>query len=231
MRAIMWIVIASLLLAALVGAPLPATAAEPAVVIPAPALDDARAAGPLQTAVLAGGCFWGVQGVYEHVRGVKQVLSGYSGGSKATAEYEVVSRGRTGHAESVQIRFDPKEISYGEILRIYFSVVHDPTQLDQQGPDSGPQYRSNIFYASSTQRKIAQAYIVQLDQAKVFERPIVTRLDPLKAFYPAEEYHQDFLQHNPNHPYIVINDLPKIDNLRKIFPTYFREPPISAKGN
>jgi len=224
-------VIASLLLAALIGAPLPATAAEPAVVIPAPALDDARAAGPLQTAVLAGGCFWGVQGVYEHVRGVKQVLSGYSGGSKATAEYEVVSRGRTGHAESVQIRFDPKEISYGEILRIYFSVVHDPTQLDQQGPDSGPQYRSNIFYASSAQRKIAQAYIVQLDQAKVFERPIVTRLDPLKAFYPAEEYHQDFLQHNPNHPYIVINDLPKIDNLRKIFPTYFREPPISAKGN
>ena len=227
----MWIVIACLLLAALVGAPLPATAAEPAVVIPAPALDDARAAGPLQTAVLAGGCFWGVQGVYEHVRGVKQVLSGYSGGSKVTAEYEVVSRGRTGHAESVQIRFDPKEISYGEILRIYFSVVHDPTQLDQQGPDSGPQYRSNIFYASSAQRKIAQAYIVQLDQAKVFERPIVTRLDPLKAFYPAEEYHQDFLQHNPNHPYIVINDLPKIDNLRKIFPTYFREPPISAKGN
>jgi len=227
----MWTVIASLLLAALVGAPLPATAAEPAVVIPAPALDDARAAGPLQTAVLAGGCFWGVQGVYEHVRGVKQVLSGYSGGSKATAEYEVVSRGRTGHAESVQIRFDPKEISYGEILRIYFSVVHDPTQLDQQGPDSGPQYRSNIFYASSAQRKIAQAYIVQLDQAKVFERPIVTRVDPLKAFYPAEEYHQDFLQHNPNHPYIVINDLPKIDNLRKIFPTYFREPPISAKGN
>ena len=224
-------VIASLLLAALVGAPLPATAAEPAVVIPAPALDDARAAGPLQTAVLAGGCFWGVQGVYEHVRGVKQVLSGYSGGSKATAEYEVVSRGRTGHAESVQIRFDPKEISYGEILRIYFSVVHDPTQLDQQGPDSGPQYRSNIFYASSAQRKIAQAYIVQLDQAKVFERPIVTRVDPLKAFYPAEEYHQDFLQHNPNHPYIVINDLPKIDNLRKILPTYFREPPISAKGN
>ena len=227
----MWIVIASLLLAALVGAPLPATAAEPAVVIPAPALDDARAAGPLQTAVLAGGCFWGVQGVYEHVRGVKQVLSGYSGGSKATAEYEVVSRGRTGHAESVQIRFDPKEISYGEILRVYFSVVHDPTQLDQQGPDSGPQYRSNIFYASSAQRKIAQAYILQLDQAKVFERPIVTRVDPLKAFYPAEEYHQDFLQHNPNHPYIVINDLPKIDNLRKIFPTYFREPPISAKGN
>jgi peptide-methionine (S)-S-oxide reductase len=227
----MWIVIVSLLLAALIGAPLPATAAEPAVVIPAPALDDARAAGPLQTAVLAGGCFWGVQGVYEHVRGVKQVLSGYSGGSKATAEYEVVSRGRTGHAESVQIRFDPKEISYGEILRIYFSVVHDPTQLDQQGPDSGPQYRSNIFYASSAQRKIAQAYILQLDQAKVFERPIVTRVDPLKAFYPAEEYHQDFLQHNPNHPYIVINDLPKIDNLRKVFPTYFREPPISAKGN
>jgi peptide-methionine (S)-S-oxide reductase len=208
------------------------SAAESARSIPPPGLDEpASPQAASEVAVLAGGCFWGVQGVYEHVRGVKQVLSGYSGGSKATAEYEVVSRGRTGHAESVQIRFDPKEISYGEILRIYFSVVHDPTQLDQQGPDSGPQYRSNIFYATSAQRKIAQAYIVQLDQAKVFERPIVTRVDPLKAFYPAEEYHQDFLQHNPNHPYIVINDLPKIDNLRKIFPTYFREPPISAKGN
>ena len=225
-----WLLVA-VLLGALVGAPSSAAAAESAVVIPAPVVNDVKAAGPVQTAVLAGGCFWGVQGVYEHVRGVKQVLSGYSGGSKATAEYEVVSRGRTGHAESVQIRFDPKEISYGEILRVYFSVVHDPTQLDQQGPDSGPQYRSNIFYASSAQRKMAQAYILQLDQAKVFERPIVTRVDPLKAFYPAEEYHQDFLQHNPNHPYIVINDLPKIDNLRKIFPTYFREPPISAKGN
>ncbi|HET8533812.1 MAG TPA: peptide-methionine (S)-S-oxide reductase MsrA [Methylomirabilota bacterium] len=225
------IVIVAVLLAAVVAAPLPAMAAESAVVIPAPAVDDPRAAGPLQTAVLAGGCFWGVQGVYEHVRGVRQVLSGYSGGDKATAEYEVVSRGQTGHAESVEIRFDPKELSYGEILRIYFSVVHDPTQLNRQGPDSGTQYRSNIFYTSESQKKIAQAYIAQLDRAKVFGRAIVTRVDPLKAFYPAEDYHQDFLERNPDHPYIVINDLPKIDNLRKIFPAVYREPPITARGN
>lgn len=225
------IVIVAVLLAAVVAAPLPARAAESAVVIPAPAVDDPRAAGPLQTAVLAGGCFWGVQGVYEHVRGVRQVLSGYSGGDKATAEYEVVSRGQTGHAESVEIRFDPKELSYGEILRIYFSVVHDPTQLNRQGPDSGTQYRSNIFYTSESQKKIAQAYIAQLDRAKVFGRAIVTRVDPLKAFYPAEDYHQDFLERNPDHPYIVINDLPKIDNLRKIFPAVYREPPITARGN
>ena len=225
------IVIVAVLLAAVVAAPLPARAAESAVVIPAPAVDDPKAAGPLQTAVLAGGCFWGVQGVYEHVRGVRQVLSGYSGGDKATAEYEVVSRGQTGHAESVEIRFDPKELSYGEILRIYFSVVHDPTQLNRQGPDSGTQYRSNIFYTSESQKKIAQAYIAQLDRAKVFGRAIVTRVDPLEAFYPAEDYHQDFLERNPDHPYIVINDLPKIDNLRKIFPAVYREPPITARGN
>jgi peptide-methionine (S)-S-oxide reductase len=225
------IVILAVLLAVAVAAPPSAMAAEPAVVIPAPAVDDPRAAAPLQTAVLAGGCFWGVQGVYEHVRGVRQVLSGYSGGDRATAEYEAVSRGRTGHAESVEIRFDPKEVSYGEILRIYFSVVHDPTQLDRQGPDSGPQYRSNIFYVGESQKTIAQAYIAQLDRARVFGRAIVTRVDPLKAFYPAEDYHQDFLQRNPDHPYIVINDLPKIDNLRKLFPTVYRERPITARGN
>jgi peptide-methionine (S)-S-oxide reductase len=225
------IVILALLLAVAVAAPLPAIAAESAVVIPAPAVDDPKAAGPLQTAVIAGGCFWGVQGVYEHVRGVRQVLSGYAGGDKATAEYEVVSRGRTGHAESVEIRFDPKELSYGDILRIFFSVVHDPTQLNRQGPDSGTQYRSNIFYASESQKTIAQAYIAQLDRAKLFGRAIVTRVDPLKAFYPAEDYHQDFLERNPSHPYIVINDLPKIDNLRKIFPAVYREPPITARGN
>jgi peptide-methionine (S)-S-oxide reductase len=225
------IVILAVLLAVAVAAPGPAMAAEPAVVIPAPAVDDPRAAGPLQTAVLAGGCFWGVQGVYEHVRGVRQVLSGYAGGDKATAEYEVVSRGGTGHAESVEIRFDPKELSYGEILRIYFSVVHDPTQRDRQGPDSGTQYRSNIFYVSESQKTIAQAYIAQLERAKVFGHAIVTRVDPLKAFYPAEDYHQDFLQQNPDHPYIVINDLPKIDNLRKIFPAVYRERPITARGN
>jgi peptide-methionine (S)-S-oxide reductase len=225
------IVILAVLLAVAVAAPRPAMAAEPAVVIPAPTVDDPRAAGPLQTAVLAGGCFWGVQGVYEHVRGVRQVLSGYAGGDRATAEYEVVSRGGTGHAESVEIRFDPKELSYGEILRIYFSVVHDPTQLDRQGPDSGTQYRSNIFYVGESQKTIAQAYIAQLERAKVFGHAIVTRVDPLKAFYAAEDYHQDFLQQNPDHPYIVINDLPKIDNLRKLFPAVYRERPITARGN
>jgi len=225
------IVILAVLLAVAVAAPRPAMAAEPAVVIPAPTVDDPRAAGPLQTAVLAGGCFWGVQGVYEHVRGVRQVLSGYAGGDRATAEYEVVSRGGTGHAESVEIRFDPKELSYGEILRIYFSVVHDPTQLDRQGPDSGTQYRSNIFYVGESQKTIAQAYIAQLERAKVFGHAIATRVDPLKAFYPAEDYHQDFLQQNPDHPYIVINDLPKIDNLRKLFPAVYRERPITARGN
>jgi len=218
------------LLAGLVGAPAPAAAAESAIVIPAPVLDTPRAAGPLQTAVLAGGCFWGVQGVYEHVRGVRKVLAGYSGGDKATADYEAVSRGGTGHAESVEIRFDPKQISYREILRIFFSVVHDPTQLDRQGPDSGTQYRSSIFYAGESQRKIAQAYIAQLERAKVFGRPIVTRVDPLQGFYAAEDYHQDFLQRNPDHPYIVINDLPKIENLRRVFPASYREPPITVTG-
>lgn len=229
-RGSMQLVVMAALLAGLVGAPAPAAPAESAVVIPAPALDDAKRAGPLQTAVLAGGCFWGVQGVYEHVHGVRKVLSGYSGGDKATADYEAVSRGGTGHAESVEIRFDPKQISYGEILRIYFSVVHDPTQLDRQGPDSGTQYRSSIFYASESQRKIAQAYIAQLERAKVFGRPIVTRVDPLRGFYAAEDYHQDFLQRNPDHPYIVINDLPKIENLRRVFPASYREPPITVTG-
>jgi peptide-methionine (S)-S-oxide reductase len=224
----MQVVMMAALLAGLVGAPAPAAAAESAVVIPAPVLDTPKAAGPLQTAVLAGGCFWGVQGVYEHVRGVRTVLSGYSGGDKATADYEAVSRGGTGHAESVEIRFDPKQISYGEILRIFFSVVHDPTQLDRQGPDSGTQYRSSIFYASESQRKIAQAYIAQLERAKVFGRPIVTRVDPLRRFYAAEDYHQDFLQRNPDHPYIVINDLPKIENLRRVFPASYRELPLTV---
>ncbi len=227
----MQIVVMAALLAGLVGAPAPAAAAESAVVIPAPVLDSPKAAGPLQTAVLAGGCFWGVQGVYEHVRGVRKVLSGYSGGDKATADYEAVSRGETGHAESVEIRFDPKEISYGELLRIYFSVVHDPTQRDRQGPDSGTQYRSSIFYASKSQKEIAQAYIAQLERAKVFGRPIVTRVDPLRGFYAAEDYHQDFLQRNPDHPYIIINDLPKIENLRRVFPASYREVPITVTGS
>jgi peptide-methionine (S)-S-oxide reductase len=209
--------------------PSPALAAERAVVLPAPALDNPKTGASPQTAVLAGGCFWGVQGVYQHVRGVQKVLSGYSGGTKATADYETISRGDTGHAESVEIRFDPRELSYGEILQIYFSVVHDPTQLNRQGPDVGTQYRSNIFVVDESQKRIAQAYIAQLDKAKLFPRAIVTRVDPLNAFYTAEAYHQDFLLNNPSYPYIVIHDMPKIDNLKRVFPARYREQAITSK--
>jgi len=201
-----------------------------AVIIPAPALDNPKAAGPLQTAVIAGGCFWGVQGVYQHVRGVQRVLSGYSGGTKATAMYDVVSSGATDHAESVEIRFDPEELSYGEILQIYFSVAHDPTQLNRQGPDTGREYRSNIFYADESQRRIAEAYIAQLEKVKVFRATIATRVDALKAFYPAETYHQDFLIKHPEHPYIVFNDLPKIEGLKRVFPERFRDRPVTVEG-
>jgi peptide-methionine (S)-S-oxide reductase len=204
---------------------------EAAVVIPAPLLDNPKTSGPLQTAVVAGGCFWGVQGVYQHVRGVRKALSGYAGGTRATADYEAVSRGGTDHAESVEITFDPKDVSYGEILQIYFSVVHDPTQLDRQGPDTGRQYRSNIFYADASQRDIARAYIAQLDRIKAFGRAIVTRVDALQGFYPAESYHQDFLINNPRYPYIVINDLPKIENFRKVFPARYREQPVTARSS
>ena len=205
-----------------------AWAAEKAVVIPAPAVDNPKVSASPQTAVIAAGCFWGVQGVYQHVRGVQRALSGYSGGTKATADYDAVSRGNTGHAESVEIRFDPKEISYGEILQIYFSVVHDPTQLNRQGPDTGPQYRSNIFYVDESQKRIAQAYIAQLNNAKLFPRSIVTRVDPLNGFYPAEAYHQDFLLRNPTYPYIVIHDLPKIGHLKKVFPARYREQAVTS---
>jgi peptide-methionine (S)-S-oxide reductase len=204
---------------------------EAAVLVPPPAVDHPpvdKVSAPTQVAVLAGGCFWGVQGVYQHVRGVQQVLSGYAGGTRETADYETVSRGASRHAESVEIRFDPKEVSYGEILQIYFSVVHDPTQLDRQGPDVGPQYRSNIFYADDTQKRIALAYIAQLDRARVFGRQIVTRVDPLGGFYPAEAYHQDFLIRNPTYPYIVVHDLPKLEHLKKMFPARYRERPITA---
>ena len=203
---------------------------ENAVVIPAPAVDNARAAGTPQVAVLAGGCFWGIQGVYEHVRGVRKAISGYSGGEKATAQYEVVSSGKTGHAESVQITFDPAEISFGQILQIYFSIGHDPTQLDRQGPDRGTQYRSAIFYMDDSQKKIAEAYIDQLNKSKAFPKAIVTRVDPFKGFYMAESEHQDFLVRNPNNPYIMANDLPKISNLRKVFPSIYRGDPIPFNG-
>jgi peptide-methionine (S)-S-oxide reductase len=193
-------------------------AAESVVVIPPPVVDNSKAAGPTQTAVLAGGCFWGVQAVFQRLKGVQKAVSGYSGGDASTAEYETVSSGRTGHAESVQIVFDPKEISYGEILQVFFSVVHDPTQLNRQGPDTGTQYRSSIFYTDERQKEIATAYIQQLNQTKKFSRPIVTRVDPMKGFYAAEAYHQDFLLRNPTYPYIVINDLPKVRNFQKTFP-------------
>jgi peptide-methionine (S)-S-oxide reductase len=206
----------------------PAPAAELSAALPAPALDNPKHGGPLQTAVLAGGCFWGMQGVFEHVRGVREVLAGYSGGRADTAHYADVGTGTTGHAESVQITFDPHELSFGELLQIYFSVAHDPTELDRQGPDSGSQYRSDIFYADETQRHIAASYIEQLDRARSFGRPIVTRLDPLKRFYPAEDYHQDFYLKNPGYPYIVINDLPKVRRLQELFPQYYRGTPATV---
>lgn len=201
-------------------------AAEPPVSIPSPAMDNPRTAGPAQTAVLSGGCFWGVQGVYEHVRGVQKVVAGYAGGDRATAHYDLVSTGTTGHAESVQITFDPAQISYGEILHIFFSVVHDPTELDRQGPDTGSQYRSDIEYSNDSQKQIALAYIAQLNAAQAFPRAIVTRVDSLKGFYPAESYHQDYMTHNPSAPYIAINDLPKVRNLQRIFPAYYSGRPV-----
>ena len=205
---------------------------EQAVRIPAPAVDEPNAQVHSETAVLAGGCFWGVQGVFEHVHGVKRVVSGYSGGSGDTAHYERVSEGDTGHAESVQITFDPTQISYGRLLQIYFSVVLDPTQVNRQGPDSGTQYRSVIFTASGAQLKVAQSYIAQLDKAHAFPAPIATKTTALKGFYPAEAYHQDFLVLHPDYPYIAINDVPKVENLKRIFPqTYMAKPVLTTASN
>src|SRR6202790_2000958 len=202
----------------------PTRAAEEAVIIPVPAVD-AQAAGGIQTAVLAGGCFWGVQGVFQHTAGVVHAVSGYAGGSKTTADYNMVSSGTTGHAESVEIKYDPKKISYGKILQIFFSVVHDPTQLNRQGPDSGTQYRSAIFTTSDEQKKVADAYIAQLSAANVYRKPIVTRIGPLEAFYPAEAYHQDYLTLHPTQPYIAYNDIPKVENLKKLFAANYVEQP------
>jgi peptide-methionine (S)-S-oxide reductase len=205
-------------------------AAEDAVVIPPPTVDVAPAGG-IQTAVIAGGCFWGVQGVFQHTAGVLNAVSGYAGGTKATADYQTVSTGRTGHAESVEIKFDPKKISYGKILQIYFSVAHDPTQLNRQGPDTGPQYRSAIFTTSDEQKKVAEAYIAQLNAAKVFSKPIVTKVGPLEAFYPAEAYHQDYLTLHPNQPYIAYNDIPKVENLKKLFADNYIEKPTLVNAS
>ena len=206
----------------------PLFGAEAPVIIPPPAVDNPKAAGPVQTAVLAGGCFWGVQAVFEHVRGVRKVIAGYAGGERSTADYNRVGTGSTGHAESVKIIFDPAKISYGQILQIAFSVVHDPTQLNRQGPDVGTQYRSVIFYADDDQKRIAQAYIAQLDQAHVFARSIVTQVDPLKGFYEAEGYHQDYLIHNPTNPYIARYDVPKVENFKRTFPELYSGQPVLA---
>jgi peptide-methionine (S)-S-oxide reductase len=193
-----------------------------AVTIPDPALDTplSNAKGE-QTAVIAGGCFWGIEAVFEHVKGVTGVTTGYSGGDSRTADYETVSTGRTGHAESVRITYDPSQVTYGQLLKVFFSVAHDPTELNRQGPDSGTQYRSAIFYSNEEQKRIAQAYVAQLNQAKSFDRPIVTQVVALKGFYQAEAYHQDYAAHHPDEPYIVFNDLPKVENLRKQFPTLY----------
>jgi peptide-methionine (S)-S-oxide reductase len=217
---------AALLAAAGFSVRAPSHGAESATILPAPAVDLPKQSGAPQTAVLAAGCFWGVQGVFEHVRGVQKVVSGYAGGEKWTAEYETVSSGTTGHAESVMITFDPAQISYGQLLQIAFSVVHDPTQFNRQGPDVGSQYRSAIFYADAAQQRIAQAYIAQLDQAHAFARPIATRLEPLKGFYPAESYHQDYLVNHPTAMYIAYNDLPKVENFKRTFPDLYNPQPV-----
>lgn len=202
------------------------SAAEIATPVPAPALDEQGSAqSKTETAVLAGGCFWGVQGVFQHVNGVSNAVSGYAGGKEQTAQYEVVGSGTTGHAESVEITYDPREISYGRILQIYFSVAHDPTELNRQGPDSGTQYRSAIFPTTPEQEKIAKAYVAQLNAGKAFSSPVVTSIEPGRSFYAAEGYHQDFLAKNPTYPYIAINDMPKVEALKDQFPELYRPDP------
>jgi peptide-methionine (S)-S-oxide reductase len=215
-------------LALLAAPPLMKAGAEPAVMIVPPALDEpAPADGKLETAVIAGGCFWGVQAVYQHTKGVTRAVSGYAGGGKEQADYETVSSSRTGHAEAVEVTFDPKVISYGKILQIYFSVAHNPTELNYQGPDHGPQYRSEIFPQSEEQAKVAKAYIAQLDAAKAFAKPIVTKTGTMKAaFYPAEAYHQDYATLHPMQPYIMFNDAPKVANLKVQFPDLYRDKPV-----
>lgn len=211
-----------LLLLAGVAATSACIASSKPVALPDAKIDAPRIAGKDQVAVFAGGCFWGVEAVFEHTRGVKRVESGYAGGSASTARYELVSSGRSAHAEAVRIVYDPAQVSYGQLLKVFFSVAHDPTQLNRQGPDTGPQYRSEIFTTSEMQQKIAVAYIAQLGGAKRYARPIVTRVGALNAFYPAEDYHQDYARLNPNQPYIVINDAPKVAALRKLLPDLYR---------
>lgn len=219
-----------LLLVALVVRIVP-TAAQEGIALPPPAVDLPASQAASEVMVIAGGCFWGVQGVFQHVKGVSDALSGYAGGAKSTAIYEVTNSGTTGHAESVQVTYDPRQITYGQLLQIFFSVAHDPTQLNRQGPDTGTQYRSTIFAANAAQAEIAKAYIAQLDQARAFKRRIVTTIEVGREFYPAEKYHQDFLVRNPTYPYIVYNDLPKIENLKRLFPARYRAEPVLVLGS
>lgn len=216
--------------AALAGAALygilPAGAQEAMVVVPAPALDERKSDATTETAVLAGGCFWGVQAVYQHVKGVSRAVSGYAGGPKDKAVYDMVTSGRTGHAEAVEVTFDPRIVSYGQILQIFFSVAHNPTQLNRQGPDVGTQYRSALFFTDPAQRRIAEAYIAQLDQARIFPKKIVTQLNDATPFYAAETYHQDYATLNPTSPYIYHHDLPKIEGLKRLFPAAWRADPV-----
>lgn len=200
-------------------------AQERAVSLPPPIFDPSPASDGRQKLVVAGGCFWGMQGVFQHVKGVSRAVSGYAGGTEKTAHYNLVSQGDTGHAESVEIDYDPKVVSLGKLLQVYFSVAHDPTQLNRQGPDEGTQYRSAIFFSSSEQEAVARNYVAQLSAAKAFDATIVTRLEPLSRFYPAEAYHQDYLIQHPRAPYIVYNDLPKIENLKRLLPDIYRETP------
>jgi len=195
--------------------------------VPAPAVDEPTpASAASETAVLAGGCFWGVQGVFQHVKGVTEAESGYAGGSKDTADYDTVSTGSTGHAESVRITYDPSQVTFGQLLRIYFSVVTDPTQLNRQGPDEGTQYRSAIFAQDATQQRVADAYLAQLNAAKAFPAPIITKVEPNTGFFPAEGYHQNYLNSNPTYPYIAINDMPKVNGLKQLFPALYRDQPV-----
>jgi peptide-methionine (S)-S-oxide reductase len=217
---------AGVLAAAVLGARGGPVAADAVRSLPPPVHDIAPGEATSSVVVLAGGCFWGVQGVYQHVRGVTSAVSGYAGGEKRTANYEVVSMGATGHAESVQVTFDPRQVTYGRLLQIFFSVVHDPTEINRQGPDTGTQYRSAIFVANADQLEVAKAYIVQLDAARAFGRPIATVVEANRPFYPAEDYHQDFLTRNPSYPYIVVNDLPKIAELKRVFPDLYRAAPM-----
>jgi peptide-methionine (S)-S-oxide reductase len=222
------------LLAVAAGLAVTQSSAEEARLVPPPAVDESAAPGAAtETAVLAGGCFWGVQGVFQHVKGVTSAVSGYAGGDARTAQYETVSGGATGHAESVRITYDPRQISYGRILQIYFSVAHDPTQLNRQGPDSGTQYRSAIFPADAEQARLAKAYVDQLNQAGTFDAAVVTKIEPDRAFYPAEDYHQDYLTLHPTSPYIAINDMPKVEALERLFPDSYRTDPVlvSAQMN